>query len=449
MINIQIPGNFKAERLYVIDVLMGEFLGLQYLVHVSEQEQDYVIKLENGKLLVFHDHFFKDHIDGVAYLNRGNIPEKVVRMGNRFMVESDLPVIYGDDKLVSDENQIICGIDIFASTFFMLTRWEEYVCEKKDHFERFPLAESLAYKNNFLDRPIVNEYVEMLWNMLKHLGIEQKRKEKKFELALTHDVDALRYWKNTIKSFKTIARDILKFRLMLLIRDIKSCVLSAVGLCKDPFDTFDYLMDVSESINAKSRFFFMACEPTAFDDGYNILDENCRALIRKINERGHLIGLHSSYFAYNDPEILKNQFNLLSNHSLQPITSVRQHCLRFEVPLTWQIMDDNKIEWDSSMGFANKEGFRCGVCYDFSVFNILTRQKLKLKEKSLVAMDVSFFYQGLAPESVKQKITELLNRVRKYNGTFVFLWHNSSLNSNEMGRYKIIYENFIKDEVRG
>ena len=86
---------------------------------------------------------------------------------NKFIPEEDIPVIYGNAKLNIENSKLItCGIDIFASSFFMLTRWEEYVNKSRDLHNRFPGNESLALKFNFLNRPIVNEYVVMLKNMM-------------------------------------------------------------------------------------------------------------------------------------------------------------------------------------------------------------------------------------------------------------------------------------------
>lgn len=123
----------------------------------------------------------------------------------------------------------------------------------------------------------------------------------------------------------------------------------------------------------------------------------------------------------------------------------RQHFLRFEVPTTWQIWEDADMEWESTLSYADKEGFRCGVCYPFSVFNVLTRKKLKLKEKPLIVMDGTFvnYQMELTPEEVFQKIRKLIDKVKKYNGEFVILWHNSSFNVPPWDRYGWIYKNVV------
>jgi hypothetical protein len=305
----------------------------------------------------------------------------------------------------------------------MLTRWEEYVNKTRDKHNRFPAYESVAYKFNFLDRPVVNEYVEMLWNMLKFLGISQKRKEKKFELVLTHDVDVPYMWKSWKQVLRVSVGDILKRKnFNLAFKRIKEYFLIKRGKIKDPFDTFDWLMDKSEAIGVKSRFYFMSGGVTNFDNRYKINDKRIVKLIEKVKKRGHIIGFHGSYNSYNNFEQFKKEKELLEKISNQKIVEGRQHYLRFEVPATWQIWEDNGMEIDSTCGYADREGFRCGTGDEFSVFNILSRKKLKLKERPLVVMDCTLFdYNNYNYEHAKK----IIDKMQKYTHTFTVLWHNS------------------------
>ena len=131
MIKITIPNNFLPERRYIIDILFSEFLGLEYEI-IPRNTKEYEIILENDKKLIIKDSFFSNFEDGLDYLDRKNISEKIKFLKNQFIIEKNIPVIYGDDEFRIQENEIICGIDIFASSFFMLTRWEEYVNKTKD-----------------------------------------------------------------------------------------------------------------------------------------------------------------------------------------------------------------------------------------------------------------------------------------------------------------------------
>ena len=169
------------------------------------------------------------------------------------MVEKDIPVIYGSDELHVTEKKIICGIDIFSSSFFMLTRWEEYVNKERDEHMRFPGIESIASKNGFLHRPVVNEYVEMLWALLSKLGYKGERKKKSYNLVLTHDIDHMDY----PRCLRILAGDILKRRnLKLVWKNFKHYLITG----SNPYDTFGFIMDISEKLGIKSHFYFMSSD---------------------------------------------------------------------------------------------------------------------------------------------------------------------------------------------
>jgi len=440
MISINIPNSFLPERKYIIDILFNEFLGLKFKINVKYVSKNYEIVLENGKKLIIEDLFFSNFEDGLGYLDIKNVPEKIKFLKNKFIVEKDIPVIYGNDKFKVKENEIVCGIDIFASSFFMLTRWEEYANKTRDLHNRFPATVSLAYKYDFLNRPIVNEYVEMLWNVLKYLGCNQRRKERKYKLVLTHDVDNVFKWRNFGLFVRNVAGDIIKRKnASLALQNIRQY------FGNNPYDMFDYLMDLSEKRGIKSHFFFMSGGTSKFDNNYSINQTFVKKIREKIKSRGHLIGFHPSYNAYNDQKQWEEEYSRLSTETSQKVKIGRQHFLRFEVPTTWQIWEDNNMKWDSTLSYADKEGFRCGTCYEYMVFNILNRKKLKLKEMPLEVMEGSLVnYQNLPPEKVEKKITKLIDRVKKYNGSFVLLWHNSSFNTECWKKYQSIYEEIIR-----
>ena len=411
MIKINIPNNNINERKYIIDIIFNEFLGLEYSPQLGSQ--DYKIELENKKVLTIKDTFFNKYPKDLEYLRLENIPNKIEEL------------------------------DIFSASFFMLTRWEEYVNKNRDTHNRFPAYESLAYKQGFLDRPIVNEYVEWLKQELLKLDNSLKFKEREFELILTHDVDVTYKYSSLLKGGKEIVGDIIKRKNPILaLKNLSTKVLTHLKLEKDPFDTYNYLMNISEQTGVKS-YFFLHSSSSAKQDINN--DKYLKQIAKNILAKGHYLGYHPSYDAYNNFKLFVSDKEKIENKIGKKLTFGRAHFLRFEVPTTWQIWEDAGMEWNSTLSYADKEGFRCGVCYEYSVFNILTRKKLQLKERPLVVMEGSFatYQSNIKPEEMESKITQLVNEVKKYNGEFVFLWHNSSFNTAMWKKYQAIYEKVI------
>ena len=438
MIDIVIPNNNLNERKYILDIICNEFLGLKYNIEVNEEISNWEINFEEKKIII-EDHFFNKYPKDLEYLNRDNIPVSIEFGKNRFTPEEDIPIVYGNDKIDVSEEKIVCGMDIFASSFFMLTRWEEYINKKRDNHNRFPASESLAYKNNFLDRPIVNEYVEMLWNMLIFLKIDQKRKIRKFTVLLTHDIDHIRAWDSLNKFLYRLSSDIIKYKSLINIyKNIIYYLKIKLNFKKDPYDTYEYIMDLSEEIGVKSYFFFMGGGLTKNDSNYIKQIDLTKKIINNIEKRNHYIGIHPSYITYNNPQQLKKEIIKLEELATNKIKFGRQHYLRFEIPTTWQVWEDNFMEFDSTLCYGDTDGFRCGVCYEYNTFSILTRKKLKLKEKPLIMMDANSI-EIVTPAIMKKNVILLIDKVQKYQGEFVMLWHNSSFNIHKWQKYENVY----------
>ncbi len=447
MIEIIIPNNFLPERSYTIDIIINELLGLPYRIKVDQENKNYQILLPNANKIIIKDHFFGQFESGTNYLDLKYIPNSISFEKNRYCPEANIPIIYGTGEFIRKNDDLLCGIDIFASAFFMLTRWEEYVKLKRDNHNRFPAYESLAYKNNFLHRPIVNEYVEMLWNLLLSQGCTLSRKNKEFEMVLTHDVDHLRNISSLHQLLKKIKMNIIKEK---SLKDTFSTLNDFLNINMkikvDPYDTFDWLMDLSERYHTKSRFYLMGGGMSIYDDNYKINDIKVRKLVDQIKRREHLIGFHPSYDAY-DNRISWQQ----EKKSLEKITNIkiregRGHYLRFKVPDTWILWDENNMELDSTMGYPEKEGFRCGTGDIFTVFDIIHRKKLKLKERPIIFMDAT--HLGYSDETGKEKsmnmLINLINIAKKYKSSMTVLFHNSIFINEYPVNFKKLYLDMLK-----
>ena len=444
VLQVIIPRCFFPERMYLLRTLLGEFLGLDYEVHVEERS-DWALCLDNGKQLVVQDHFFARCTEPNGYLREEMIPQKVNVARLPFLVEEDVPILYGTEEMQVTKERIECGVDLFASVFFLLTRWEETVNPARDRHQRFPATASVAGRCGFLHRPVVNEYLEMLWNMLVYLGIQQPRRERRFRLVLTHDVDFLYLWRTPREMWRTLAGD------LLIRRDLKRAgstlkQIASVWLRreKDPYDTFDWLMGVSERFEVQSRFYWMSGGVTEHDNFFRIDEAKALRLLREIQDRGHEIGFHPSYGSYREARQWQSEKAALERAAGSRVTEGRQHYLRFAVPHTWQIWEDSGMRVDSSMYYAEQAGFRSGVCYEHPVFNVHTREMLEVRERPMIAMELTFLdrqYMGLSAERIFEEIIALAEKCRRYHGDFVLLWHNSSLMTKE---HRALYQDVVR-----
>ena len=414
-----------AEKQYSLSVILKQFLGVNptFVEHV---EQYSVILLENMNRVLLKDSFFRSFN---GKYKKADLPSSATDINSKF---GNISSLYGNGSYEVSNNEIVINCDIIASTFFMLSRWEESLDGERDVHKRFESSNSMTTKLGLLNRPIVNEYTEFLWNILVYLGYPNTRKVREFKIIPTHDVDLPKMWWSFSQFAKNLVGDLVKRRSL-----VNFTYTFKLGLIKlftgvDPFDTFDELMFRSEKCGVKSYFFFMSGGTSKRDNFYKVDHPFIKDLIHRIKSRQHEIGFHPSYNAYNDIEQFEKEQRKLESVSETPILFGRQHFLRFENPTTWRIWDTTGMKWDSTMSFADHVGFRCGVCYPFTVFDIIERKELQLIERPLIIMDGSLVtYQNKELEDQIKEIRELKEQVLKYNGDFVFLWHNSAFSTRE------------------
>lgn len=433
-VDIKIPNNNLEERRYVIDVILQVYLGIPYELTISDSLNT-VISF-NGKELIVRDAFWNNYPIPLSYLFLEYLP-RVFFSTNSFLIERDLPVLYGTDEISVMDSQIICGIDLWASVFFMLTRWEEYVSFVRDQHGRFFGVDSIAYKNHFLHRPIVNEYVEMLWNMLVYLGYKGQRKVRAFEFVLTHDVDVIQ----SPNPLRTIVGDLVKRR------NISLALSRIPTFFVDPVNTFSFLMDVSESIGVKSHFYFMAIrhENNKYDGSGYIATRRFISSLKEIKRRGHIVGFHPGYKTYLEEQEWYKQKERLEHAVGGRVEEGRQHYLRIEVPYTLSIWDKMGMKMDSTLGYADREGFRCGTGDRFPVFDFLRRTVLDLCESPLIVMDGSLrVYQNMEIGQAKKCIQSYIECGKRYKMPVTFLFHNSSFDDRQWKGWKDLYKEIIQ-----
>ncbi|MBK7626705.1 MAG: polysaccharide deacetylase family protein [Bacteroidales bacterium] len=439
---IIIPEYYYNEREYVIKTSFNYLFGESPEIELQDIS-NYIIILNNGSVIEIEDHFFSKYANS-SYLNSEALPSGVKFFYSGFCCEENIPVLYGSPQVIISNEKVrktVVKIDLIASIFFMLVRWEEYVNPIKDEHGRFPLHESVAYKCLFHKRPVVNEYFEFLWNIIRNSDPSLQRKKREFNFRITHDIDSLFCPNPTIRSLAKIL--IKKHSLSRFIKTIY------YQLLNNPHDSFHYLMDQSERIKARSVFYFMTGNTCALDFEDYLDSVLFKERIKEIIFRGHIIGLHPSYNSYNNAEVLKTEKLKLESITGTEISEVRQHFLRIEQPVTFVNQELCGFNSDSSLGYVEDIGFRCGICNEFPIFDFLSGKQLEMTERPLIVMEGSLIkYKKSKPDEVLNEIKTIIDCVRRHSGSFVFLWHNTSFGKDPWFEYQHIYP-VILDYLNG
>jgi peptidoglycan/xylan/chitin deacetylase (PgdA/CDA1 family) len=406
------------------------------------------IPLWQGK----HIHIYESAFFGDGYLTQKSLPNTPL---TRY---KDLPVLYlgGEQKepFVYRNGDIIeTNIDLIASSFFLLTRYEEVINNDQailDEHERFPATASIAYKEKFLNRPLVNEYFELLWSCIKELNPNLEKKPlwdgKDFALCLTHDIDTIQ---NT-----PLFEALIIGSLLLKQHSLKKATARTINNIKVvfrkkniSFDTFSQIFNIEQRYGATSTFFFMT-EPD-YSGGYCLNNLKVKNVLNKISDAGNEIGLHAGYYSYNNKGIINTQKTNLTEILKLDSIGCRQHFLRWKTPNTWRIQEKCGLNYDTTLCFADHEGFRAGICHPFQPFDIQENRIFNIWEIPLTIMDGSLYYhRKLTPKEGLITVESYMNTVRRYQGVMVLLWHNSFFDPDIYPGWADIYDKILDSAIK-
>ena len=324
----------------------------------------------------------------------------------------------------SDFNSIF-PFDIFAASFFLLTRYEEYLIFDRDNHDRFIPEASIAYKLSFLEEPVINQWSLKLTGIIKNKYPEFEFIENEFEFISTIDIDrAYEYeLERPLKIIRSMIGALIKFRLCLCVK----IFLIRLGLIKDPLDTFSWLDWISQQYKINMIYFVLVGSCHKYDINNPPKNIIFQHLIQKLNT-SYKLGIHPSYESNSNEEILKSEIDQLEKILCKKIEASRQHFLKLNLPDTYEKLLNCGIKEDYSMGYSTRLGFRASICTGYYWYNLDKNIETNLKIYPFAYMDGTFVYslKYTQREAIKKHI-DLLEKVKQVKGTFISIWHNSSL----------------------
>jgi len=376
-----------------------------------------------------------------------DIPETLTITPHPLLFEED---IHSIDIQVEQEyfffkttSKSDCLYDIFASVFYMITRYEEYLSSVRDEHGRFPAKESLAYQHQFLDKAVVERWALALQEKIQNRWPLYKFPTRAYRYLSSIDVDSafafrskgfVRLWGGLIKAILRKDKDDINLRIAYIFKNRK-----------DPFDTFDFILQEFKKHKTENVFFFLIGKNATFDKNISIKKKSFRTLIKRLFQYS-AIGLHPSYQSNNNFYLLQQEKSDLTNVINTVVEKSRQHFLKIDLPKTYQKLVKAGIKEDYSMGFASHYGFRAGIASPYPFFDLSENRELNLIVYPFQIMDGTLNqYLSLSPEESVLAIKKIVDEVRYVKGTFISLWHNESLSEmREWKGWKSVFVTLLK-----
>jgi len=332
--------------------------------------------------------------------------------------------------------------DIFSTCFYLLSRYEEYLPHTKDIFGRYAHENSLAYRENFLQVPLVNTWLRHFKEILISVYSDAKFTTRPFRYLPTYDIDeafSFRYknWKRIIGgSFN----DVLNGR----FKRLKHRVEVLLGIKEDPFYSFGWMNELHRQFRIQPLYFFLVADKISkYDRNVHPGNKALQLLIRAQSEN-YQLGVHPSWQSNEKPGLIKKEISTIEKITKRKILNSRQHFVKFTLPATFRLLIDAGIQQDFSMGYGSINGFRASVASSFYWYDLEKEQATGLKLYPFCYMEANSFYeQHHSPELALEEMLHYYHVIKEVNGILVTIWHNTFLGTdNKFRGWKEVYSKF-------
>ncbi|TKC00718.1 polysaccharide deacetylase family protein [Pedobacter cryophilus] len=407
-----------ARKRYIFQFLFTHILGVQ--IKLSDNLEEF-LSSSSPKLSYSLNALAKEiHFKETPFLTETEIRKQNLAFADFNQTQVPFPV----------KNSVF-PFDVFAASFYLLSRYEEYISIKRDHHQRFEGKNSLAFNLGFINRPIIDEWALAIADEIKKQYPEFEIAQRDFQFIPTLDIDRPYYFK-TDPFYKRVLKQLKLFKKT------------------DPFDVYEQVKIWDAQFNLSTIYFILTGNQHQNDPAPSIKNNLFQKVIQKLAQT-HQIGIHPSYFSHHQVEVVKQEKEELAKIAQTEITISRQHYLLLSLPKTYRDLIALGIKEDYTLAYADVAGFRAATCTPFFWYDLEKEEITSLLIHPTTVMDQTLrSYMSLSPAAAIQQIEELMWNVKKVNGTFISLWHNESVNNFGVWKdWKCVYLNMLEKAVDG
>jgi hypothetical protein len=417
----------SARHNYIFSVIFNQLLGIDYrIVSIAEEAH------------INYSHTYMDTLTCVPYglLAQNNIT-KDAQADIEFSKWEDTNCFYktGDGAL---------PFDLFAASFFLLSRYEEWLPYQTDAHLRFPAEASVLYQNQLLEEPLINQWAIALRNILIAAYPNLIFEPRKFSFLSTIDIDMA--WKYKHKGITRHIFGITKDLLSGKWQDLMDRFQIVLGQKEDPFDNFEWQREFHLKNQVECAYFVLLGDHATYDKNTRYSHPKLRQLVRKLSGFPNTsLGIHPSYASnFNTAKVAKEVARLDEMLS-KKTTASRQHFLMHRMPVTYKALLDIGIKTDYTMGYSTHLGFRAGIAAPFYWFDLEKNEVTELLLVPFCAMDITpLHYYGQSMDQAITTLCRLVDNVKSVDGQYASLWHNDSLSEQDRWRgWRKVYEEVV------
>lgn len=331
--------------------------------------------------------------------------------------------------------------DIFAASFFLVSRYEEYLPHKKDEYNRFDHQESLAFQKGFLQMPLVE-----LW-MKAFCESAEIQWAPTFKYLPSFDIDQAWSWRN--KGWKRniggLVNDLFQGKFSEIVHRIQVLCNKRI----DPFDAFSWMHAFHQRHQIKPIFFFLlGGENNRYDK--QILPEvkEMKAIVQE-HHQWYETGIHPSWAAHLSEKKMTEEIAVFEQITCSFPVRSRYHYIAFSLPEGYARLIRQGIKEDYSMGYGSINGFRASTSIPFKWFDLSQNSETDLLVCPFCWMDANSYYeQKQSSEQTLEELRVFKLMLQQTGGQMLVIWHNNFLGTDPSFKgWRAVYEQFSQDMI--
>lgn len=393
---------------YTLETVLEDFLGIRVCI-LQEGQQNAI------------DALGKRGTPMVGYLRFPNNPDFKTFPCNGLVYEDHLrPVDETIHWYVLDSGWLL-DEDCLGRIFYAISQYgllRPGLNPTRDSHARYPDGDGEL---------VVHEWLQRISDALEPHVPHAERNPPPFDYEITIDVD--HPWKYRNKPFGVQLGGLVKD--VALGREVGKRLGTFLG-GKDPFDVLATVRAMCPA--EKTKVFFLVGGTHPHDSRFNLSMPAYQRLVQEWIAAGFDIGLHPSYQAGMDSQLMTDE-----KHALEaivgPVWLSRQHYLRYRLPETFRQLADMGIQREYTLCLSGKPGAPTGVALPYRWFDLIANEATEMVMVPAMVMDRTLQqYMGLSPHQAQATITEWIAKIKAVSGRFVIILHNETFS--ESGEWK-------------
>lgn len=315
--------------------------------------------------------------------------------------------------------------DFFAASFYLMSRYEEYMPYVPDDLGRFKVEQSLAHNHNFLDLPLIDMWFECFvaaWTDFFELPPFTQQVSTTELVIEIPQLYAYKY-KTIFRSFFEGLYDFgrLRFakifdRLMVILR-----------FREDPLIGLIEQMEAFRSTAVSFRFFALYAALGIHDKSLSVFSKKHQQELKSLSDYAPTAPL-ASFESTQKSQKLVQDITRFSGLIHRPIKAIRQHKLVLRFPDTYRTYASLGIKHDYSMQYPNVPGFRASTAHPFRFYDLGEEQQTPLTIHPICLSESHIRAQQYA-RKMRQLFIGYQSRLQKLHAPLLVALTNESFNS--------------------